>query len=88
MLGRKADPDGTAASPPAVQPQLPEVATGTRGPKGPQGGAGSFAGGASAPSTLIIMLAFALIAARWFWYVKGTPLHLQAAEGYRLERPG
>jgi hypothetical protein len=34
------------------------------------------------------MLAFALIAARWFWYVKGTPLHLQAAEGYRLERPG
>lgn len=88
MLGRKADPDGTAASPPAVQPQLPEVATGTRGPKGPQGGAGSFAGGASAPSTLIIMLALALIAARWFWCVKGTPLHLQTAEGYRLERPG
>jgi hypothetical protein len=88
MLGRKPAPDGTAASPPAVQPQLPEVAIATRGPKGPQGGAGSFAGGASAPSTLIIMLAFALIAARWFWYVKGTPLHLQAAEGYRLERPG
>lgn len=61
---------------------------GIRGPKGPQGGAGTFAGGAGAPSTLIIMLAVALIAARWFWYVKGTPLHPQTAEGYRLERPG
>jgi hypothetical protein len=88
LLGRKADPDGAEASPPAVQPQLPEVATGTRGPKAPQGGAGSFAGGASAPSTLIIMLAFAVIAARWFSYVKATPIHLQTAEGYRLERPG
>ena len=87
-LGPKPDPDRTAASPLAVQPPQPEVAMGTRGPKGPQGGAGSFAGGAGAPSTLIIMLAIALIAARWFWYVRGMPLHLQTAEGNRLERPG
>ena len=87
-LGPKPGPDRTAASPLAVQPPQPEVAMGTRGPKGPQGGAGSFAGGAGAPSTLIIMLAIALIAARWFWYVRGMPLHLQTAEGNRLERPG
>ncbi len=87
-LGSKPDSGRTAASPLAVQPPRPEVAMGTRGPKGPQGGAGSFAGGAGAPSTLIIMLAIALIAARWFWHVRGMPLHLQTAEGYRLERPG
>jgi hypothetical protein len=87
-LGPKPDPARTAASPPAVQPAQPEVAMSTRGPKGPQGGAGSFAGGAGAPSTLIIMLAIALIAACWSWYVRGVPLHLQTAESYRLERPG
>ena len=72
-LRPKPGPDRTAASPLAVQPPQPEVAMGTRGPKGLQGGAGSFAGGAGAPSTLIIMLAIALIAARWFWYIRGMP---------------
>ncbi|MGH2885945.1 MAG: hypothetical protein ACRDPA_25170, partial [Solirubrobacteraceae bacterium] len=85
---RKAHPNGTEASPPAAQPPQPEVANGPRGPRGPQGGAGSFAGGAGAPTTLIIMVPFALIAAPWFMYVTRAPIHLQTAQAHRLERPG
>lgn len=76
-----------SSKPPAEPPQ-PNVATGTRGPRGPQGGSVSVAGGAGAPSTLMVMVAFALLTARLVTYVTRASVHLQCADAHRLERPG
>jgi hypothetical protein len=62
--------------------------TPTRGSRGPQGGAQSSSGGSGAASSLMLMVAFALITASCLRFVRWPAVYFAGADGYRLERPG
>jgi hypothetical protein len=80
---RREGTEGEAAPPqPLVSDTMPLDS------RGPAAGVQSSAGSAGAASPLVLMMAFAVIAAPCLELVSRPSAHLRCAEGRRLERPG
>jgi len=85
---RHARHSGAGASPVVDAPAQPNISP--QGPGGrPTRGVGVAAsGGAGAPSSLMVRIGFACVAASWLAGVTGESIHLQFPVTHRLERPG
>jgi hypothetical protein len=88
---RGAPPTGSRhiAPPDPIGPAQPmELPLTSHGPQGPEAGGQSSGGSSGAPSTLLLMVAFAFVVAPCLgFFSKPSPV-LRCAEAHALERPG
>jgi hypothetical protein len=84
--GARQSHDG--ASPAAGAPPLPDLSSTGHGGRPTRGVGVAVPGGTGAPSSLMVRLGFARVAASWLAGVAGEAICLQFPVTHRLERPG